>query len=132
MLYACGAIVYFDLSRSLNVRCRPSRRRAGRGPRAATLQGMHPIILLEPLTWLRHSPTDGFRDSPDALTYQGACASVRFDKVTGRVTLNPPGADVLQLLQELQALASAQHDQEKARLLERIRQRRLARPGDCE
>jgi hypothetical protein len=89
---------------------------------------MHPIVLLEPLSLLHHSPAQGFVDSPDAFTYQGACASVRFDKVTGRMTLDPPDADLLAVFQELQALATRQHDQEKARLLARIRRRRLARP----
>ncbi|MNC52901.1 hypothetical protein D3C76_365930 [compost metagenome] len=94
---------------------------------------MHPIVLLGPLSDL-HAPVQGFSDRPDALTYQGACASVRFDKATAAVTLDPPSANVLELLQELQALAQLQHDAEKARLLARIRLRRLARPGrvDCE
>lgn len=88
---------------------------------------MHPIILLEPLSLLRHSPTNGFSDSPEAFIYKGSSACVRFDKATGRVSLDPPGADVLQLLQELHALATRQHDAEKARLLDRIRQRRCDR-----
>jgi hypothetical protein len=88
---------------------------------------MNPIVLLEPLSYLRHSPADGFTDSPDALTYIGLGASVRFDKSTGRVTLDPPSANVLDLLQELHALAQLQHDAEKARLLDRIRQRRCDR-----
>ena len=84
---------------------------------------MHPIILLEPLSLLRHSPSDGFSDSPGALEYQGAEGCVRFDKTTGRIGLDPPSADVLVLLQALQALATAQHDAEKNRLLARLRQR---------
>lgn len=84
---------------------------------------MHPIVLLGPLSDLRHSPAQGFADSPDALVYNGPDASVRFDKSTGRVTLDPPGADLAQLLQELQALAQTQHDAEKARLLARLRRR---------
>lgn len=94
--------------------------------------GMHPITLLEPLTWLRHSPADGFSDSPDALTYTGQKACVRFDKGSGRLTLDPPDADLLTVFKEMQALATAQHDAEKARLLARIRQRRQAKPVDCE
>ena len=88
---------------------------------------MHPIVLLSPLSDLRHSPTDGFSDSPEAFTYKGSSAVVRFDKATATVTLDPPGADVLVLLQELQALATAQHDQDKARILARLRQRRAGR-----
>lgn len=84
---------------------------------------MHPIVLLEPLTWLRHDPVQGFSDSPDAFEYKGATACVRFDKATARLTLDPLSADVLQLLHELQQLAQAQHDAEKARLLARLRQR---------
>ncbi|WP_274643778.1 hypothetical protein [Pseudomonas serbica] len=84
---------------------------------------MHPIILLEPLTWLRHDPDQGFSDSPQAFIYKGSSAVVRFDKATGRVTIDPPGTDVLQLLQELHALAMAQHDAEKAKLLARLRRR---------
>ena len=85
--------------------------------------GMHPIALLEPLTWLRHDPAKGFCASPDALVYTGQDASVRFDKSTGRVSLDPPSADVLQLLQELQALASQQEREERAGLLAKLRQR---------
>lgn len=86
---------------------------------------MNPILLLEPMTYLRHSPADGFADSPEAFEYKGAEGCVRFDKASGRVTLDPPGADVLLLLQELQALAMAQHDDDKARILARLRLRRL-------
>lgn len=89
---------------------------------------MHPIVLLGPLSDLRHAPDQGFSDSPDAFEYQGSCACVRFDKSTGRVTLDPPSANVQNLLQELQALAMAQHDAEKARLLARLRLRRQG-PG---
>lgn len=84
---------------------------------------MNTIVLLEPLSHLRHSPADGFADTPEALTYQGAEGCVRFDKATGRVSLDPPDADLTRLLQALQALAMAQHDAEKARLLARLRQR---------
>lgn len=84
---------------------------------------MNPIVLLEPLSYLRHDPHQGFSDLPDALQYQGATACVRFDKTTGRVSLDPPGADVLAVLQELQSLTQAQHDQEKARLLARLAER---------
>jgi hypothetical protein len=86
---------------------------------------MHPIVLLEPLSLLRHDPDQGFTDSPEAFIYKGSSACVRFDKTTARVTLDPPGADVLELLQELQALAQLQHDQDKARMLARLRLRRL-------
>ncbi|MNP84568.1 hypothetical protein D3C76_1839260 [compost metagenome] len=48
---------------------------------------------------------------------------MRFDKASGRVSLDPPSADVLVLLQELQALATAQHDAEKNRLLARLAER---------
>ena len=84
---------------------------------------MNPIVLLEPMTYLRHDPAQGFCDSPAALEYQGDEGRVHFDKTTGRIALDPPGADVLQLLQALHKLAQAQHDAEKARLLARIRQR---------
>lgn len=131
-------MVVCTLFRPLNAGCRPVQAGAGRaGARRrlgdfATLQGMHPIVLLGPLSDLRHSPDDGFTDNPEAFEYKGATACVRFDKGNGRVTLDPPDADLAKLLQELQALAQLQHDAEKARLLERIRQRRLARPGRCE
>lgn len=88
---------------------------------------MHPIILLEPLSLLRHAPDQGFSDSPQSLTYQGATACVRFDKATGRVTLDPPDADLLAVFQELQALATRQHDDDKARILARLRLRRLSK-----
>lgn len=84
---------------------------------------MNPILLLEPMTYLRHDPAQGFTDSAEAFEYKGAEGCVRFDKSTGRVTLDPPGADVLALLQALQALATAQHDAEKAWLMARLRQR---------
>ena len=84
---------------------------------------MNPILLLEPMTYLRHDPALGFCDSPAALEYQGAEGCVRFDKASGRVSLDPPGADGLALLQALQALATAQHDAEKARLMARLAQR---------
>ena len=84
---------------------------------------MNPILLLEPMTYLRHDPAQGFTDSPAALEYQGAEGYVRFDKATGRVSLEPPGADVRGLLVELQALATAQHDAAKARLLARLAER---------
>ena len=84
---------------------------------------MNAIVLLEPMTYLRHDPALGFCDSPEAFEYKGAEGCVRFDKATGRVSLDPPSADVLVLLQELQALAMAQHDQEKARLLARLAER---------
>lgn len=84
---------------------------------------MNAIVLLEPMTYLRHDPALGFRDSPEAFEYKGAEGCVRFDKATGRVSLDPPSADILVLLQELQALASRQHDQEKARLLSRLAER---------
>lgn len=113
-----------------------SRRRVGRGQvppgDVATLQGMHPIALLGPLSDLHHAPDQGFSDSPEALEYKGSSAVVRFDKATAAVTLDPLGADVLALLQELQALATAQHDDDKARLLARLRLRRLSKktPSD--
>jgi hypothetical protein len=84
---------------------------------------MNPIVLLEPMTYLRHSPADGFSDSPEALIFKGSSAVVRFDKSTGRVTLDPPNSDVLALLQELQALASRQHDLERATMLAKLRKR---------
>ena len=84
---------------------------------------MNPILLLEPMTYLRHDPAQGFTDSPQAFEYKGSSACVRFDKATGRVSLEPPGADVRGLLVELQALATAQHDAEKARLMARLAQR---------
>lgn len=84
---------------------------------------MDSMTLLEPLSQLRHAPEQGFSDLTDALIYRGSSALVRFDKSTGRITLDPPGADVLVVLQELQRLATAQHDDEKARLVARLRQR---------
>lgn len=84
---------------------------------------MNPIILLEPLSYLRHAPADGFIDTPEALTYQGAKACVRFDKGSGCITLDPPGADVLQLQRELSKLTMMQNDQEKALILEKLRKR---------
>ena len=84
---------------------------------------MNPIVLLEPMTLLRHAPDQGFSDLPDALMYQGATACVRFDKTTGRLSLDPPDADLLTVLQELQALASRQHDQERAAMLARLAKR---------
>lgn len=84
---------------------------------------MNAIVLLEPMTYLRHDPAQGFCDSPDALVYTGQDAAVRFDKATGQISLDPPDADLARLLQALQALAMAQHDQEKARLLSRLAQR---------
>ena len=84
---------------------------------------MHPIVLLSPLSDLRHAPDQGFADSHDALTYKGSSACVRFDKATARLTLDPPDADLLTVFKELQALAQAQHDQDKARILARLRQR---------
>lgn len=84
---------------------------------------MNPLVLLEPLSLLRHDPDQGFCDSPTALTYQVATACVRFDKGNGRVDLDPPNSNVLDLLQALQALATAQHDAEKARLLARLAER---------
>jgi hypothetical protein len=103
----------------------PSRRRAGRGQgrQAATLLGMHPIVLLGPLSDLRHSPTDGFSDSPEAFEYRGSHACVRFDKATGTVTLDPPEADPGQLLVEMQALATRQEAEERAALRARLAQR---------
>ena len=84
---------------------------------------MNPLVLLEPLSLLRHDPDQGFCDSPTALTYQVATACVRFDKGNGCVDLDPPNSNVLDLLQALQALATAQHDAEKARLLARLAER---------
>lgn len=84
---------------------------------------MNPIILLEPLSMLRNSPADGFRDLPDALTYQSAEGCVRFDKTSGNLTLDPPSADILVLLQELQALTIRQHDLERAAMLAKLRKR---------
>ena len=84
---------------------------------------MNPIILLEPLSYLRHAPTQGFSDLPDALQYQGAIACVRFHKATGRVSLDPPGADLLTVLKELQALASLQEREERAAMLTRLARR---------
>ena len=84
---------------------------------------MNVMTLLEPLSMLRHSPADGFCDSPEALVYNGQHAAVRFDKTTGSLSLDPPSADVLAVFQELQALASRQHDQERAAMLGRLRKR---------
>ena len=56
---------------------------------------MNPIVLLDPLSLLRHSLAYGFRDLPDALTYQSAEGCVRFDKTSGCLTLDPPETDVL-------------------------------------
>lgn len=77
------------------------------GRLCSTLLDMHPIVLLEPLSMLRHAPDQGFRDSPTALTQE----------------LTPPDADVLQLHQALQQLAQAQHAQERAYVLAKLRQR---------
>nr|QPB93788.1 hypothetical protein [uncultured bacterium] len=84
---------------------------------------MNPIVLLDPLSYLRHDPAKGFANSPDALIYQGATACVRFDKASGTVTLEPPGADVLALLQALQALAVAQEADERAAMLAKLAKR---------
>ena len=84
---------------------------------------MHPIILLEPLSHLRHAPEQGFSDNQDAFIYRGSSACVRFDKATGSLTLDPPETDVLVLLVELQALASLQEREERAALLARLRKR---------
>ena len=81
---------------------------------------MNPIVLLEPLSLLRHSPADGFRDLPDALTYQSAEGCVHFDKTSGCLTLDPPETDVLGLLVELQALANLQEREERAAMLRRL------------
>lgn len=75
------------------------------------------------MTYMRHDPAQGFCDSPEAFEYKGAEGSVRFDKTSGCLTLDPPNSDVLALLQALQALATAQHDAEKAWLMARLRQR---------
>lgn len=83
---------------------------------------MNPIVLLEPLS-LRHSLADGFRDLPDALTYQSAEGCVRFDKTSGCLTLDPPETDVLGLLVELQALANLQEREERAAMLRRLARR---------
>lgn len=109
--------------RSLNAGCRPWPARGGQGPGLCYAWPMNPIVLLEPLTWLRHDPDQGFSDSPQAFIYKGSSTVVRFDKATGTVTLDPPGADLLTVFKELQALAQAQHDQDKARILARLRQR---------
>jgi hypothetical protein len=84
---------------------------------------MNPIVLLEHMTYLRHSPADGFSDSPEALIFKGSSAVVRFDKSTGRVTLDPPDADLARLLQALQALASQQEREERAAMLARLAKR---------
>lgn len=89
----------------------------------ATLQGMHPLTLLEPLSLLQHAPADGFHDRPDALVYIGAQAAVRFDKATGQVTLTPVSADLLQLHRELQTLAQTQEARERTRILSKLAQR---------
>lgn len=80
-------------------------------------------MLLEPMSLLRHSPADGFEDSPKAFIYKGSSASVRFDKVTGQLSLDPPSADLLDVLQELQALACRQEAQERAAMRARLAKR---------
>ncbi|MNE54225.1 hypothetical protein D3C76_1668690 [compost metagenome] len=72
---------------------------------------------------MRHSLADGFRDLPDALTYQSAEGCVRFDKTSGCLTLDPPETDVLGLLVELQALANLQEREERAAMLRRLARR---------
>ena len=89
----------------------------------ATLQGMHPLTLLEPLSLLQHAPAEGFHETPTALVFVGGHAAVSFDKATGQLTLTPPCADVLQLHRELQFLASLQEAQERIRLLARLAKR---------
>lgn len=90
---------------------------------AAMLPGMHPITLLEPLSYLSESPTAGFADTPQALEYHSQAGSVRFDKATGTMRLDPPTADVLALLQELQALVTDQEASERAGLLAKLARR---------
>lgn len=84
---------------------------------------MNPIALLELLSLLRHEPDQGFCDTPAALTYQGVTTRVRFDKNTGHIELSPADADPDPLFRELQALATWQHAQERATLLNRLRKR---------
>ncbi|MEC4025632.1 hypothetical protein VSO52_23050 [Pseudomonas fulva] len=80
------------------------------------------MTLLEPLSYLR-SPAQGFCDTSAALEYRGAAGCVRFDKATGRLTLDPPDLNVLQLHQAMQAVATQQDAAERARLLARLAQR---------
>lgn len=81
------------------------------------------MTLLEPMTYLRHDPAQGFCDSAEAFEYKGAEGCVRFNKASGRVSLDPPDADLARLLQALQALASQQEREERAAMLARLAKR---------
>lgn len=89
----------------------------------ATLQCMNLHVLLEPLSYLRHASDQGFSDSPQALIFKGYSAAVRFDKVSGELSLDPPSADLLGVLQELQPLASLQEREERVVMLTRLARR---------
>ena len=66
---------------------------------------MDKITLLEPLSYVCPG-TAGLSDTPTALTYRGLAGTVCFDKTTGKITVDPPTTDVLQLHLELQQLVT--------------------------
>lgn len=83
---------------------------------------MDKITLLEPLSCISPSAA-GVIDTPTELTYRCLAGTVSFDKTTGQVSIDPATANVLEMHQELQRLATEQDATERAQLLRKLAQR---------